>query len=327
LPSNWVIPRVRKKTTDKMASSSRSGLEKIVNGILKYRQQSKNSMVRQFQQIKASPNFSPAAVFFTCIDARLQPSAFTSSDVGDMFIVRNAGNMVPHPQSLELPTTKVSTEAAALELGCVMNAVKHVVVCGHSDCKAINLLHSMRNSFDDSGCQLVQDEDPKLNQSPLRRWMREHGLKSLCRFNELEKENFKKPMEISIDGNPAHKTDAYIDKQEAFDVTDKLSQINTLVQMENVSSYPFMAQCMRDGGVKLHGFWFDIHSGEVFYFSRGSRAFQPVTEDNAVDLMKELGVVAEGEEDPESATAAAAEVLTTVEKALENASQCSKNKD
>lgn len=81
--------------------------------------------------------------------------------------------MIPHASKLSVDSRRVSTEAAALELGCVMNKIKHVVVCGHSDCKAINLLYSMRHNFDDTGDELVPDTDPELINSPLRRWMRE----------------------------------------------------------------------------------------------------------------------------------------------------------
>ena len=81
--------------------------------------------------------------------------------------------MIPHSKTLKIDTNKVSTEAAALELGCVMNAVKHVVVCGHSDCKAVNLLHTMRNSFDDSGKTLLPETDVEAMNSPMRRWLRE----------------------------------------------------------------------------------------------------------------------------------------------------------
>ena len=47
--------------------------------------------------------------------------------------VRNAGNVIPHSQHfLDEATTN---EPAALELGCVVNDIRHVIVCGHSDCK------------------------------------------------------------------------------------------------------------------------------------------------------------------------------------------------
>lgn len=60
------------------------------------------------------------------------------------FTVRNAGNLIPHSQHFldELTTN----EPAALELGCVVNDIRHIIVCGHSDCKAMNLLYKLRDS-------------------------------------------------------------------------------------------------------------------------------------------------------------------------------------
>lgn len=48
-------------------------------------------------------------------------------------LVRNPGNVIPHSQHfLDEYTTN---EPAALELGCVLNDIRHIIVCGHSDCK------------------------------------------------------------------------------------------------------------------------------------------------------------------------------------------------
>ena len=57
--------------------------------------------------------------------------------------MRNAGNIVPHSQHFADELTMC--EPAALELGCVVNDIRHVIVCGHSDCKAMNLLYELRD--------------------------------------------------------------------------------------------------------------------------------------------------------------------------------------
>ena len=61
------------------------------------------------------------------------PTRFTETCVGDMFVVRNAGNIIPH--SRFYPDEITTNEPAALELGCVINDIRHIIVCGHSDCK------------------------------------------------------------------------------------------------------------------------------------------------------------------------------------------------
>ena len=61
---------------------------------------------------------------------------------------------------------------------------------------------------------------------------------------------------------------AFIDVENKFSITDKLSQVNTLLQMENIASYPFMAENIQNGNTFVHAMWFDIFSGEIQYFSR-----------------------------------------------------------
>ena len=70
------------------------GISKILHGIMKYRTDKQRNMLQQFQRVRDNP--TPTAVFVTCVDSRMLPSRFTLTEVGDMFIIRNAGNMVPH---------------------------------------------------------------------------------------------------------------------------------------------------------------------------------------------------------------------------------------
>lgn len=82
------------------------------------------------------------------MDSRLIMTRLIQQDVGDMFLVRNAGNLVPNNDSLSFDT--VTTEPGALELGCVIGNIRHVVVCGHSDCKVFvngGILNFIKLSF------------------------------------------------------------------------------------------------------------------------------------------------------------------------------------
>jgi carbonic anhydrase len=78
----------------------------------------------------------PQARFVTCSDSRVNPNLITQTDPGDLFIVRNAGNIVPphHP----LPGGEEATiEFALTELG-----IRDVIVCGHTRCGAMSGLLS-----------------------------------------------------------------------------------------------------------------------------------------------------------------------------------------
>jgi len=255
-------------------SGSSLGIRKVLHGIMKYRVTEQRNMVEQFKRVRDNP--SPTAVFVTCVDSRMLPTRFTQTAVGDMFIVRNAGNMMPH--SSLVSAQAVATEPAVLELACHLNSVKHVVVCGHSDCKAVNLLYDIH-------------KDPNYkasapSYSPLRNWVAVHGKKTMEEFAKLEAAKFRRPLMLSKLNSPS-KFPAYVDVDEKFSITDKLSMVNTLVQMENVTSYPFMRN-RKDGRIHIHAFWFDIYTGEIHCFSRREETFVITNEDTLPMLEQEL---------------------------------------
>jgi carbonic anhydrase len=78
----------------------------------------------------------PRALFITCSDSRVQPHEFTQTDAGDLFMERSLGNLVPRHGRGE------HEALAAIEYAVVALGVAHIIVCGHSQCGAVNaLLH------------------------------------------------------------------------------------------------------------------------------------------------------------------------------------------
>lgn len=73
----------------------------------------------------------PHVTFLTCSDSRIDPCAMTQSDPGDLFVIRNAGNIVPTTNGGQ------GGELATLEFAVKVLGTKHIVVCGHSDCGAM----------------------------------------------------------------------------------------------------------------------------------------------------------------------------------------------
>ncbi|XP_065556229.1 beta carbonic anhydrase 1-like [Artemia franciscana] len=251
------------------------GIQKFIRGILMYRKSARKQMVEQFERIRDNPK--PKAVLFTCMDSRVLPTRFTQSDVGDMFVVRNAGNLVPHAKLFGTELV-ITTEPAALELACVVNKIRDVIVCGHSDCKAMNLLHAVR----------TPEEMMKTPSSPLRQWVSRHGATSLTHWEKFEASGFKAPLTFDL-GSKTVLT--HIDPDNKFEATDKLSQINALTQLQNVASYPFMQPLIKTGEMRLHALWFDIYTGEIYYFSQKKGAFAIVNEETSTDIMDEISAM------------------------------------
>ncbi len=75
----------------------------------------------------------PDCFFIACSDSRVAANVFASTDPGDLFVVRNLGNIMP-------PFPDCGSAVAALEFALVTLKVRHVVVCGHSDCGAMHEL-------------------------------------------------------------------------------------------------------------------------------------------------------------------------------------------
>ena len=70
------------------------------------------------------------------------------------------------------------------------------------------------------------------------------------------------------------------DVDNVFSLEDKLSQVNTLMQMENIASYPFMQKCIKAKQTQIHAMWYDIHSGEVYLFSKAQKVRCDVSNNN-----------------------------------------------
>ncbi|XP_068628255.1 beta carbonic anhydrase 1 [Battus philenor] len=249
-------------------------MERILRGIMRYRVLDRASMVKQFQEVQDHP--VPKAIFYTCMDSRMIPTRFTETSVGDMFVVRNAGNLIPHSQHFVDEMT--SCEPAGLELGCIINDIRHVIVCGHSDCKAMNLLYKLKSKEESS------IEQRRI--SPLKSWLCTHGQTSLEKFVQMNGE-FDKPMLFTAE-TPQRKFVAYIDPENKFCIEDKLSQVNTLQQLQNVASYGMLKKRLEKHDLHIHALWFDIYTGDIYYFSRRAKRFIIIDEATYECILAEI---------------------------------------
>ncbi|PAV81673.1 hypothetical protein WR25_17282 [Diploscapter pachys] len=251
------------------------GLNKILEGVIRFRQTVRKDLVKQFERIRDNPN--PTAVFFTCMDSRMLPARVTQSQVGDMFVVRNSGNMIPHARNYGSAGYEVSvtTEPAALELAVKRGGINHVIVCGHSDCKAINTLYNLHK------CPKAFDPE-----SPMDHWLRRHGFASIQKLEARLADTNAPPLQF-ISSNPLFSFTAIIDPLNEWGVEDKLSQINTLQQLENVTSHGFLKEFLESGKVHLHAMWFDVYTGEMYMFSKNKAQFVLVDENSVDELEKE----------------------------------------
>ncbi|MBX3075763.1 carbonic anhydrase [Candidatus Obscuribacterales bacterium] len=146
-------------------------MRKLISGLHHFQSNMFESRKELFERLATGQN--PDALFITCSDSRINPNLLTNTEPGDLFILRNAGNIIPaHGCG--------GGEAATIEFAVAVLGVRDLIVCGHSACGAIkallnpsslNKLPSVRSwlSHAEATRQIIEDnysdldEEEKLN--------------------------------------------------------------------------------------------------------------------------------------------------------------------
>lgn len=102
---------------------------KLTKGIEAFQASVYPEMQQNFEALEAGQ--SPETLFITCSDSRINPHLVTQTQPGELFVIRNAGNIVPLPGTGELAVE------ATIQYAVDVLKVKHIVVCGHSHCGAV----------------------------------------------------------------------------------------------------------------------------------------------------------------------------------------------
>ncbi|MFF1687158.1 MULTISPECIES: bifunctional SulP family inorganic anion transporter/carbonic anhydrase [unclassified Streptomyces] len=169
----------------------------------------------------------PTQLFLTCADSRLVTSMITSSGPGDLFVVRNVGNLVPLPGA----ESGDDSVAAAIEYAVDVLKVQSITVCGHSGCGA---MQALLNSPPEGGAQ-----------TPLKRWLR-HGLPSLARMAA---------------GNQPW---ARLAGRAPADAVEQLCLTNVVQQLEHLRAHESVTRRLEEGSLELHGMYFHVGEAQAY---------------------------------------------------------------
>ncbi|WP_405991796.1 bifunctional SulP family inorganic anion transporter/carbonic anhydrase [Streptomyces sp. NBC_00986] len=182
----------------------------------------------------------PSQLFLTCADSRLVTSMITSSGPGDLFVVRNVGNLVPPPGE----ESGDNSVAAAIEYAVDVLRVRSITVCGHSGCGAM---------------QALLNSEPGGAQTPLKRWLR-NGLPSLERMAD--------------DGRPW----ARLATRAPADAVEQLCLTNVVQQLEHLRGHESVARALREGALELHGMYFHVGEAQAYLLTEedGEQLFDGV---------------------------------------------------
>jgi carbonic anhydrase len=178
----------------------------------------------------------PTQLFLTCADSRLVTSMITSSGPGDLFVVRNVGNLVPLPGE----ENGDDSVAAAIEYAVDVLQVRSVTVCGHSGCGAM---------------QALLGSGTRGTATPLGRWLR-HGLPSLARLAD------EGPTGVRLAGRPP------ADTVEMVDTVERLCLTNVVQQLEHLRAHDSVARALAAGELELQGMYFHVGEAQAYLLSR-----------------------------------------------------------
>jgi carbonic anhydrase len=207
-------------------------MEKLVGGIMKFQQKEFVQHKELFKSLAKGQK--PEVLFITCSDSRIDPTLITQTMPGDLFIARNAGNLVP-PHYAQVITDMDASIEFAVE---VLN-VRHIVICGHTDCGAmkgamhpesVKHLHSVSNWLSNAAAATAKVKA-------------RHKHTELCDQHLLE-----------------------------------LTQENVILQMKHLETHPCVAAKLATDSVILHGWVYDIETGSIYCYEDSSRNFVPVAE-------------------------------------------------
>ncbi|NOX68420.1 MAG: carbonic anhydrase [Gammaproteobacteria bacterium] len=176
---------------------------------------------------KLSKGQVPEALFITCSDSRIETAMITQTDPGELFVCRNAGNIVPpHTNHTGGMTASIEFAVCALE-------VPHIVVCGHTECGA------MKGAMDPAGLDSLPH---------VREWLG-YSKAAVDIVNQ-----------VAPDASESEKMRLLLEQ-------------NVILQLQHLKTHPSVAVRLATGKLILHGWVYDIKSGDVNAFDEGKNEF------------------------------------------------------
>ncbi|WP_395393881.1 carbonic anhydrase [Novosphingobium sp. BL-8A] len=180
----------------------------------------------------------PKALMISCADSRIVPEQIMQAEPGDLFVCRNAGNMVPPYATLNGGVTS-TVEYAVAALG-----VRDIIISGHSGCGAMKALS------DPTGLETMPN---------VAAWLK-HGaaaehIVSTC-HGHLEGE--ERVRAISLE--------------------------NIIAQIAHLRTHPAVAAAIARGEMTLHGWFVDIHAGQVLGLDGDTGQFVPLRENSPLPV-------------------------------------------
>ena len=170
----------------------------------------------------------PKFMVIACSDSRVDPAILFQTKPGEVFAVRNVANLVP-PYSPDKGHHGVS---AAIEFGVLDLKIKHIIILGHAHCGGITTLC---NNFN---LNIAASPTKNIKREFIDSWM-----------------NIASPI---------------MDKVNSKDCSEPLQHFiekeSIKNSIQNLKTFPWVIELVKNKQLNIHGWWFDLQSGNIFSF-------------------------------------------------------------
>lgn len=224
-----------------------STLTRLLQGIKNFQQRfyekepdKMRDLVRQGQR--------PEVMLIACSDSRVDPALLTGAAPGDLFVVRNVANLVP-PYRLggKYDGARAAIEYAVRDLG-----VKHIVILGHAHCGGIQALLST-----------VVGQKPK--RDFIGDWV-SVATDACCRYVLDQVSGVQEAGEMVRE----------MDLEQLREHQHLVERAAIQGSIDNLATYPWLKERLDAGTLHLHGWWFDLETGDLWTTSTDNRSFLPI---------------------------------------------------
>ena len=186
----------------------------------------------------SSEGQSPKALMISCADSRIVPEQIMQANPGELFVCRNAGNIVP-PFSQANGGVSSTVEYAVMALG-----VRDIIVCGHSDCGAMKAVSA----------PAVLEGMPNV-----AAWLRHStAAEQVVTHSYPAMDNGERVRAIAME--------------------------NVVAQIAHLRTHPSVAAGIARGEIALHGWFVDIHHGQILGLDGVSGRFVTLREDQPLPV-------------------------------------------
>jgi carbonic anhydrase len=207
-------------------------LEQLKAGVRQFRSDVYPELAQVYARA-ANETQRPHTLFIACADARVDPIELTQAGPGEVFVLRNIGNMVPAYGEM------LGGNSAVIEFAVSALKVKHIAICGHSDCGAMKAL--------------LQPETVK-SMPTVTSWLTNaHAALAVAETLHTKSEWRRELLPV-------------------------LTEQNVLLQLQHLKTHPSVAAAMAAGDLTVSGWVYDIGKGQVSIAEDGQRAFTPIGE-------------------------------------------------